>query len=442
MPVSSSTSRTAACSAVSPSSRWPFGRDQSRRPRRSSLPMRAALVPVASTTRPPAEVSSTVRIRRREPRRRRSPDRRDGVDTIAIVRRPGGDGDLSAVCRRGVARVVPPCPAGVPSPARRRGTVTCRARSRPGPRHVHRRRSHGGGRDAALLARRRRPRRAVRGGRTPALPRGRQRAGCAAGTAVPGPRLHHRRAARADPGAGVRVGGGRVGHRHRLRHRGRRPARRDLRDHHLPGRRLRRREPQPRRRVRRLRRGRPRPPRLHGQRHGAVAARPHLRRPVRRARRPGPRRPRHPDRPGDVVRRRPAAAAARGPLRLPARVRGRAAGARGDGGDGAPARTDHRGAGAGGALEAAARRAPPARDRAHGRHRARRRRAARGAGDAPGDRRARPAQGRLRALADGDGAGHRPREPDGGARTSSCASPRCCTTSGSRRRARSSRGRG
>ena len=36
MPVSSSTSRTAASSAVSPSSRWPLGSDQSSRPRRST----------------------------------------------------------------------------------------------------------------------------------------------------------------------------------------------------------------------------------------------------------------------------------------------------------------------------------------------------------------------------------------------------------------------
>ena len=39
--------------------------------------------------------------------------------------------------------------------------------------------------------------------------------------------------------------------------------------------------------------------------------------PLRRARRPGPRRPRHPDRPGDVVRRRPAAPAARRPASSP-----------------------------------------------------------------------------------------------------------------------------
>ena len=48
--------------------------------------------------------------------------------------------------------------------------------------------------------------------------------------------------------------------------------------------------------------------------------------------------------------------------------------------------------------------------RAAGRHRAGRARAARGAGDAAGHRRAHAAQGRLHALAGGAGAGHRPRD--------------------------------
>ena len=51
-------------------------------------------------------------------------------------------------------------------------------------------------------------------------------------------------------------------------------------------------------------------------------------------------------------------------------------------------------------------------------------------GDAHGDRRAPPAQGRLRALADRAAAGHRPRRPT--ARTWCCGGRRCCTTSASR----------
>ena len=83
MPVSSSTSRTAACSAVSPSSMWPFGSDHSSRPRRSNRPMTAAAPDSWSTIRPPAEVSSTVRSRRlrstgRLPRR--PPERPREVD--------------------------------------------------------------------------------------------------------------------------------------------------------------------------------------------------------------------------------------------------------------------------------------------------------------------------------------------------------------------------
>src|SRR4051794_21495797 len=62
MPVSSSISRTAACSAVSPCSRWPLGKHHSTRPARLTRAITAARgVPVArSTTSPPADVSSTV----------------------------------------------------------------------------------------------------------------------------------------------------------------------------------------------------------------------------------------------------------------------------------------------------------------------------------------------------------------------------------------------
>ena len=43
MPVSSATSRTAACSAVSPASRCPFGSDHSSRPRRFVRPISAPI---------------------------------------------------------------------------------------------------------------------------------------------------------------------------------------------------------------------------------------------------------------------------------------------------------------------------------------------------------------------------------------------------------------
>ena len=68
MPVSSSTSRTAACSAVSPCSTCPLGSDQRIRPRRSIRPISAPPCgrSSVSTTSPPAEVSST----RRHPGRR------------------------------------------------------------------------------------------------------------------------------------------------------------------------------------------------------------------------------------------------------------------------------------------------------------------------------------------------------------------------------------
>ena len=75
--------------------------------------------------------------------------------------------------------------------------------------------------------------------------------------------------------------------------------------------------------------------------------------------------------------------------------------------DGGADRPDHRGAGAGRAVQAGARRAAAPRAGAAGRLRPGRRRAAGAAGAADGDRRAPPAQGRLRALADRAGAGDR-----------------------------------
>ena len=110
---------------------------------------------------------------------------------------------------------------------------------------------------------------------------------------------------------------------------------------------------------------------------------------------------------------------------------------RGDDRDGGRPRPDHRRADAGRVHQAALRRRPGRRAAAAGRHRAGRRGPARAAGAAAGDRRARPAQGRLRAHADRARQGHR----DGGrtARTSCCGWPRCCTTSASRRPRRSAR---
>ena len=68
IPVSSATSRIAVCSAVSPSSMWPFGSDHSIRPRRSMRPISAATwcpcgPSMPSMTSPPADVSCTVRSR-------------------------------------------------------------------------------------------------------------------------------------------------------------------------------------------------------------------------------------------------------------------------------------------------------------------------------------------------------------------------------------------
>src|SRR5690625_4791153 len=64
MPVSSSTSRTAACEGVSSPSRWPLGRHHSRRPARFRRAMIATYARPPSTliTTPPALVSSTVPV--------------------------------------------------------------------------------------------------------------------------------------------------------------------------------------------------------------------------------------------------------------------------------------------------------------------------------------------------------------------------------------------
>ena len=257
------------------------------------------------------------------------------------------------------------------------------------------------------------------------------------------PRLHHRRPARRRARARRRLGERRVGHRHRVRH-GRRcgAAASPWRS--------RRSAPTPTTACRRnpvvaygdTHRGRPAcaatsPSTRWRCRAHRRAAR--VRRPVRRARRAGARAccdtPGHA---GGVVRRRPAADAARRPVRRAARVHARAARRRGDDGDGGRA-----GAGS-----------PPSGCRSSCRSCCSAR--TRGAGiellvdtglaevvlpevpaHAAGDRRAHPAQGRLRALAGRCWSRRSTSRPT--ARTSCCAWPRCCTTSASPAPARSSR---
>ena len=197
---------------------------------------------------------------------------------------------------------------------------------------------------------RRRAGRAVRRRRAPALPGRRQRARRAARPAGQRPGLHHRRAARAVLRAASRAGPTRCGTPASRSARSA-PPRRGVtcRDHHVPRRRLRPRDPQPGRRVRRHHRGRPRAPRLHRQRDGRRADRRTAHRSSTRTA-GSPRWPRGvldtPADAGGVVRRRPAADAARGPLRLPARARRPAPRVRrGDDGDGGRARPDHRASG-------------------------------------------------------------------------------------------------
>ena len=96
-----------------------------------------------------------------------------------------------------------------------------------------------------------------------------------------------------------------------------------LRDHHPPGRGLRPRLPQARRRVLRRGRGRPLPPRLHRQRHGPRPPRARADRSLRRGRRPRRRPPAHAAVARGVVLRRPAAHAAGRPLHRRLRPRAR-----------------------------------------------------------------------------------------------------------------------
>ena len=193
MPVSSSTSRTAASSAVSPASTWPLGSDQSSRPRRSTPADQRgprARRRVRSTTRPPAEVSSTLR----------RPRARAAGCAAGAAAAEAGTGHPSIVASRptapvgarggaGGARRTPypclPCPTCPrPRPPRPRDADLPAARRRLAAGLV---RARAGARRAG---------RAVRGGGSRAGPGRRLGAGRAARPAVAGPRLHHRRPAR------------------------------------------------------------------------------------------------------------------------------------------------------------------------------------------------------------------------------------------------------
>ena len=144
------------------------------------------------------------------------------------------------------------------------------------------------------------------------------------------PRPHHLGAPRRDRAAADRLGRRAVGHGACLRHHRRPLGSVADRDHDVPVGVLRPVVPQARRHLRRQPRRRPRPPRLHRQRDGGLAAGPHVRGPVRRSRRPGAPRAADAGPAGGQLLRRPAADDAGRPLRRPARLRRRARGRRRD----------------------------------------------------------------------------------------------------------------
>ena len=177
MPVSSSTSRTAACSAVSPASMCPFGSDHSSRPRRSSRPIRrgraGGVVDDEATGRGLVDGAHAASIRGRPAGARRSGRGRwtcgDGNAPTPVARRAG------VRCAASVARAV--VAAGdVPVTLARRVPCSCPGRVRPAgaPRPRARPAECGRG-DGAAAPGGRRARRAVRRGRAPAVPGGRQR---------------------------------------------------------------------------------------------------------------------------------------------------------------------------------------------------------------------------------------------------------------------------
>ena len=259
IPVSSATSRTAVSSGVSPSSMWPLGRDQRRRPRRSVRPMRAARGPchrvlchhqapgggLVDPAQPAAGASATAR-----PSHARRVARPAALPWLVVSATP------------------PSRPPGEPVPPAVQETVRALVDLSPvltelGQRFTaagHEVHLVGGSvRDALLAA----------GAGAPRIP-GR-------------PRRHHRRPAGAGARADPRLGEFHVEHRDRVRDGRRRGAGRTPGDHHLPGRPLRPGVAQPGGGLGCVADRRPGAPRLHGERHGGVARpRPHGHRPVRR----------------------------------------------------------------------------------------------------------------------------------------------------------------
>ena len=257
MPVSSSTSRTAACSAVSPASMCPLGSDQSSRPRRSSRPITAAGA---------GGVVDDEAARRGLVDRAQPPAALGRPAAAAPVRRDRGrwtcgDGNDADGCLPAVRRLsVSPdgrrarCRGRRPRLDRRRVRCTSGARPPTGPRPRARPSRM---RSWRWCGSRRSPRSSPRGSPPPGTGSTWSAAACgtrcSAGrsptsTSPPTP------ARRPILAAAGRLGGRGVGHRDRVRHGRRRPAGRHRGDHHVPRRRLRRRDPQPGGRVRRLHR--------------------------------------------------------------------------------------------------------------------------------------------------------------------------------------------
>ena len=279
MPVSSSTSRAAACCRVSPFSRWPLGRHHSMRPARLRRAITAirATPSCTSTTMPPAERSSTAGSRRR-----RHP--------LGVARRGGHPATLTSPPTGLSLRAPPPIPASPQSPA---------LAPVPSPQPPTALLQQAAAHLAPVRAAADRARRAVR--RQPGTSSrwsGGPVRDAFLGRPSPGPRLHDQRHPGRVPAPPRPWARRALGHRARVRH-DRRPARRAHgRGDELPRRRLRRPDPQAGRRLRRQPRGRPRPPRLHRERDGAAAAVAGVRRPVCRSGRPRARRAAH-------ARRRP-----------------------------------------------------------------------------------------------------------------------------------------
>ena len=260
------------------------------------------------------------------------------------------------------------------------------------------------------------PRPAVRRGRPSAGAGGRVGARRAARPAATRPRLHHVGAPRADRAAAHGLGRRGLGHRPGLRH-DRRPQGRATRS------RSRRTAPSRTTRARASRRSptaTPSPATSAGATSRSTRWRCGCRTGSSSTRtaawwtwRTGVLRT--PGTPGGLLLRRPAADDAGRALRRAAGVRGRPRGGRRDDRDGRPDRHRLGRAGPRRAGQAGLRAGPAARAGAPRRDRPGRPRAPRAAAAAPGDRRAPPPQGRLRAHADRARAGDRPRGRPAGA---------------------------